>query len=164
MFPLAWATLLASSYAWSQSYEAFPTVSLTIPTQQLITGVSDLSFGSYSGSGAFTKSDTVCVYNNSANGHYDVKIRGNGTSSAFTVTDGTHTLPYSVYWQDSSQKAQVQNPNDTLSGRLGASSSQTCNSGTNATFEVEFSAVELMKVPAGHYTGRLYIAIMAPSS
>ena len=148
----------------AQSYQKGVSVTLTIPTQQKITGVQDIVLGQYSGTGAFKESSTACIYNNTANGHYDIKVKGSGLSDAFTVSKSSNTIPYKVYWEDTTAKAEVTGPSATLSGRTGASSSLTCNSGTNATIEVEFAHNDLLKVPAGVYTGTLHILLVAPSS
>ena len=173
-----WLPFWVATFTWifcynevlAQSYSTDSSVTLTIPTQQRITNVDDLSFNfsSYSGTGAFSTDDLVCIYNNTANGHYDIMVKGNGAGDAFTVTDGTHTMPYTVYWQDNlaapSSSTAFTGPSVLLSGRSGASSTQNCGSSTNAAFKVEFAHNDMMKVPAGHYTGKLYIMLLSPTS
>lgn len=136
---------------------------LTIPNLVRITGVADMNFGSYSGSGVFSRNDNVCVYTNSANGQYLVTAQGSGAASAFTVSDGaSHTIPYTVRWNDQTgTSGNIQlDPSVSSATQSGAhTSSETCSGGDTANFEISFTQGALLGVPAGTYTGVLTLII-----
>ncbi|NMC61891.1 MAG: hypothetical protein GYA55_01845 [SAR324 cluster bacterium] len=141
------------------------TVSLTIPTQQQIFDVSDIDFGSYTGSGNPSEKRSVCIRNNTATGYYNISAKGSGTSDAFTVTNGSNPIAYKVYWYDNndSRKDTISSPNSTLSNRIGATIAETCSSG-NASIEIEFQKSALMQAPAGYYSGTIHLMLSPPSS
>lgn len=146
-------------------------VSLTVPTMYRISGVGDLAFGSYSGSGSLTLNDDVCVWTNAASGSYRVTAKGDGTDFAFVVKkqgDTSKTIPYSVLWNDESGTtgAISLSANVTSTNQTGANSqSISCSSGSNATgnFKVTLSQSDLLKAVSGSYSGVLTLVISAPS-
>lgn len=77
-------------------------LSVTVPLRAQITGVADLDFSSeltaWNGADDVTLADSVCVFTSS--GAYEVTASGNGTANAFTVTDGSTFISYTVEWDD----------------------------------------------------------------
>src|SRR5690606_17204771 len=71
-------------------------LNLSIPNLVKITGIADLNFGLYSPPGDAEVDDDVCVYTNAPSGNYQVTAHGNGTDDAFTISNGTHVIAYSV--------------------------------------------------------------------
>lgn len=139
------------------------TVTVTVPNLIRITGISDIALGSFSGSGAMTGFDDVCIYTNLAAGTYQVTATGSGTSSAFTLASGGNTLAYSAYWNDTSGtntgEAQL-TATTPLTTQSGANtSSETCSGGTNARFRVLIAEAALLAAQAGSYTGTLTLAV-----
>jgi hypothetical protein len=47
-----------------------------------------------------TQFDRVCVWSNNPDRSYFITATGNGAGSAFSLTDGTRTLAYTVQWAD----------------------------------------------------------------
>ncbi len=146
-------------------------VSLTVSTCYRISKIDDLSFGSYSGSGAMSLNDNVCVYTNASGGKYSVRVRGEGTGYAFIVkntADVTKTIPFTVYWndqQDTSGNFQVtaNSPQDCTGANT---ESVDCSVGLSytANFEVRFAASDLLSSKAGTYSGVLTFIIAQSST
>ena len=79
------------------------TLSVNVPLRALITGVADLNFSSelttWNGADDVTLADSVCVF--TSGGAYEVTASGSGAANAFTVTDGSTLISYTVQWDDS---------------------------------------------------------------
>lgn len=139
-------------------------MSLSIGNLARITDVGDLNFGSYSGAGNATLDDSVCIYTNNSAGQYKLTARGSGTSYAFTITNGSETIPYSVRWNTTNSTtgnfqvdANVQT--STLSGA--STTSQVCSGVNNANFQVIITKNSILGAPAGNYSGTLTLIIDA---
>lgn len=139
-------------------------LSLSISNLVKLTDVADLNFGTYSGSGSAVQDDSVCVYTNNPSGQYKVTARGSGTSFAFTITNGSATIPYTVRWNNTGSTTgnfQI-NSNSQSSTLSGANTtSQTCGGVNNANFQVTMTRNSILGVPAGSYTGTLTLIIDA---
>ena len=53
------------------------------------------------------KSDQICVWSNNVDRSFYVTATGDGAGGAFTLTDGTRTLPYTAQLATSSQRATL---------------------------------------------------------
>ena len=73
-------------------------VSLTIAQQYQISGLSDLAFGTYSGSGALTSNEDVCVYTNDTTKNYHVLVTD--SAGSFEVVNGSNNIPFTVAWNN----------------------------------------------------------------
>src|SRR6185312_11899402 len=73
-------------------------ISATVPGRVQISGLTDIAFGTVDPTSAASQSENVCVWSNTSGRGYQVTATGSGASNAFTLTDGTNTLPYSVEW------------------------------------------------------------------
>jgi hypothetical protein len=148
-------------------------VDLTIPVLFRISGISDLSFGTFAHDESTTKSlsDDVCVFTNDSSGQYRITAHGNGADSAFTLVksgDATSTLPYAVYWNDESGTtgnfaltATVTHGSN-LSGANTSSSSCLTGLSSTANFQVVLATSDILDSKAGNYTGTLTLTISAP--
>ena len=139
-------------------------MSLSIPNLAKLTDVADLNFGTYSGSGNPAQDDDVCVYTNNPSGQYKVTAKGSGAAFAFTMTNGTQTIPYSVKWNTVSGTnlnfaLTANTQTTTLSGAN--TTSQTCAGLKNANFQVTMTRAAVLSVPAGTYTAILTLIIDA---
>lgn len=122
----------------------------------LLSGVADLDLGQYNSTATdLSASDDVCVFNSTAT--YSVTVAGNG--SAFELSNGTETIPYSVLWTTSAAPAAALTHQTALGGNLGDRTSLNCNGGTNANFEVQVSAVDFNAAVPGTYTDTLTLMI-----
>ena len=137
-------------------------ITVTIPELILITGLADISFGTYGGTGDLNGNDDICIYTNKAAGTYGVTATGDGAASAFTITDGSNTIAYNVYFNDvSGTTGETQLITNTANtSQTGANtSSQNCGGGANANFHVEMLEANLQAAPAGAYSGTLTLVV-----
>lgn len=76
------------------------TVSITasVPNRVRISGLADVTFASQDPTIAASNAQDVCVWSNTATKGYTVTASGSGASNAFTLANGSLTVPYSVQW------------------------------------------------------------------
>ena len=172
LLPLCLSVLVCPVFSWaahSGSSGATSTgdldITLTIATLQKITGIANINFGTYSGTGDISRDDDVCVYNNRSDHTYNVKLSGSGANNVFVVARSGKTIPYRVFWNvTTGTTGNVEATKDvTLTSRTGASSLLDCGAANTANFQVTIARSDIMKVPPGIYTGTLSIAILPPS-
>lgn len=124
-----------------------------------ISNMNDFAFGTWSGTGQLQSSDAVCIHDTQGNMNYGIRPRGSGTSFAFTVTNGTVTIPYSVEFQGSVGGMTTLTTNVKTVFNNANRTSSTCGGGTNATLRVTFTQANLEAAEAGSYTGVLTIIL-----
>lgn len=128
-------------------------ISVTIPKLIRARSFADYSFGSYAGTGDLNGNDDLNISSNYT-GTYQVTATGSGAASAFTITDGTATIAYNVYFNDATGTG----------GRVAASTGVaiTAQSGVvkplstatlNANLSIEILEANLQAVDAGTYSG-----------
>lgn len=138
----------------------FFTINLTIVTLMQISGLNDLVMPPFTGANNLVANDSFCVYRNST-GTYSATLSGSGTGGAFTITNGTNPIPYTVTWNDLTATSTA-TANVALTGRQNVFYLNTdCNAGANnnGTAEVTILATDLSIVPMGIYTGTLTILV-----
>lgn len=122
-----------------------------------ITGMSNFSFGTWSGSNDMVASDTVCIYRSSGTG-YRITASGNGAGNSFLSTGSSTTVAYEVHWKHGggSFVSLTANNSQTFTG---ASNSLTCSGVDNAELQVTFPESNLSAARADSYTGTLSILL-----
>lgn len=141
-------------------------VSVTIPQKYRITSLTDITLGTYSGTGDLTGNDDVCVYTNDATKAYHVLITDSSsmTPSGFGVQNAgaTASIPMTVAWNSAtgtSGNAAV-TYNSSLAGSNANSTSVTCaTGGESANLQVTLAAADLQAAPADAYSTTLTIVI-----
>jgi len=137
-------------------------ISVTVPNLIKISGMADIAFGTYSGTGDLNGNEDVCVYTNKASGTYRVTGSGTGGGGAFTLQSGGNNLAYNVYFNDvaGTTGEAALTAGSALNSQSGAStSSQTCGGSNNANFHVEILSTNLLAVPSGAYSGTLTLVV-----
>lgn len=144
-------------------------ISVKKPARVRISALDDLSLASWvTGDGDVTLTDDVCVYSSRANGGYTIKATGSGTAGAFTLANGTNTLPYSVVWNSGGVGSLANTGTalvaDTTSGALtkAARDSSSCNGATpgpTARLVVGMTATDLDSIVDGDYAGTLTMLV-----
>ena len=143
-------------------------VSVEIPPRVRISGVADIAFGTWSGTGNLSQSDDVCIYSSEASGLYAVTVTGSGPSGSFELSDGgSGTIPFSVAWNDQTgttgnSAVSATTPLTSQSGACDKSTS--CSSGcgsNNANFEVTIDQSDLASATTGSYSATISILIEA---
>lgn len=138
-------------------------VTLTIPDRVQISGLEDIDFGTFV-SGDFNYDYPVCVYSNTPTARYGVTITGDGTGGAYTLTNGTDTIPYNVYWNETAGTTtgeMLLTAGTKLGNRSGANQqSYTCASGgDSANIHVWIQDANMRDVTNGTYTGTMTVFI-----
>ena len=122
-----------------------------------ISGMSDLSLGTWMGSGDLTNQATLCIYT-LGNANYSIRATGNGAGSAFTLSSGGSTVAYEVYFKDSGSFVQL------TSGTRGNftdanTTTDGCGGVNNATIKVVATAAALSAATAGSYSGTVTLLL-----
>lgn len=142
---------------------------VTKPPRADITNLSDLVLSGWiAGDGPVTLTDDVCVYSTRPSGGYTVRATGSGAGGAFGLTNGTHTMNYSVIW-NSGGVGNLANTGETLSAgstsnqqNNAATTSSTCSgnsAGPTARLIVRIAENEMMSSPQGTYVGVLTLMV-----
>lgn len=133
-------------------------ITLTVNDEVRISNLTDINLGVFAGADA-SGSTAACVYRNGT-GAYQVMASGDGTAGAFTLTDGTNSVPYVIDYDDGTG-AQPMTSGIPVIGRTGADpASATCaTTGNNATVTATVAAVDAATLPAGTYAGTLTLLV-----
>ncbi len=134
-----------------------------------ITGIDNVSFDNWGGSGSLTNIDDVCVYSTTTK----YQITANGTTMAsdsdiFAISGGddnsgkTHFIPYIALWNDVNKDsgAKELKPGRNLRGQSGANREDVeCNGVSNSRIIIKFSKKDLIQATSGEYSGTLTLAV-----
>jgi hypothetical protein len=140
------------------------TIPASVPNRARITGLSDVTFANQDPNTAASNAQNVCVWSNTATKAYTITASGNGTASAFTLSNGTTTVPYSVEWAATSgQTSGTALTAGTASSSLTSGAvNQTCSSAplASASLVVKIGTTDLGTMTAGgNYTGTLTLLV-----
>jgi hypothetical protein len=139
-------------------------ISASVPSRARITGLSDVAFTNQDPATAASNAQDVCVWSNTATKAYTITATGSGTASAFTLSNGTGTVPYSVAWASTAgQTSGSALTAGTASASLtSAATNQNCSSAptASASLIVGISTAGLGTMSAGSsYTGTLTLLV-----
>jgi hypothetical protein len=111
-------------------------ISINIAPKVKISNLADVNFGTYSGSGDTDNSQDICAYSNT--GGYQVTATGSGAANAFTITDGTDTIDYTLKWNDETGTSgnAALTTGTPLTGQSSSAPDSGCNSGSNLSANV----------------------------
>jgi hypothetical protein len=141
-------------------------LSVTINEMVQVTDIQDpLLSTTYGTSGDLDANDDVCVWTNDTGDEYKVTATGSGTASAFTITDGTETIAYSVYWNDETGitgRTTLTTNVQTTAAQTGATNTYPCTV-NNANLSVNIAQNAILSAQAGTYTGTLTV-VLAPNT
>lgn len=125
-----------------------------------ITKMNDFIFGTWSGVGQLQSTDAICIYESSARVTYGITASGSGIGGAFTVSNGTTPIAYSVEFTGSNPANTFITLNSTIKTTFGRShANTTCSGGTNAQVRVTFTQANLLAGEAGSYSGVLTVRL-----
>lgn len=138
-------------------------ISATIPQQVQISKLTTVAFGTVDPTVAASQAQNVCVWSNTSTKGYRITATGNGAANAFTLSDGTNTLPYSVEWAGTSGQTSgtALTTGTQLSGLTSTATSPTCATGaaTTASLIVKMTAANLSAAVANTYNGTLTLVV-----
>lgn len=140
------------------------TITASVPNRARITGLTDVTFANQDPTSAASSAQDVCVWSNTATKNYTITASGSGASNAFTLSNGSGTVPYSVEWAASSgQTSGTALTKGTASSTLTSGAvNQTCSSAptASATLLVKIGTTDLALMTAGSdYTGTLTLLV-----
>ncbi|MEO1576247.1 MAG: hypothetical protein AAFU65_14975 [Pseudomonadota bacterium] len=133
-------------------------ITLQVNDEVRISNLTDINLGVFAGADAIGSTD-ACVYRNGT-GFYRITASGSGAGGAFSLTDGTNSVGYSVEFDDGTG-AVAMAASTPMVGRTGADpASATCaTTGNNATVTTTVTAADGAALPAGTYTGTLTLLV-----
>jgi hypothetical protein len=140
------------------------TITASVPNRARITGLTDVAFTNQDPATAASSAQNVCVWSNTATKAYTITATGSGSASAFTLSNGTATVPYSVQWASSSgQTSGTALTAGTASASLTSTAThQTCASApaASASLIVGITTADLGTMTSGSsYTGTLTLLV-----
>lgn len=140
-------------------------VSIVIPERVRLTGLRDISFGKYPGSGDLNRNLDLCVYSNAPTAGYTVVATGSGASNDFLLEESEHAIPYRVYWNDevgTSGETQLV-ASTALPSQTGANAvSEDCSvGGLSANVHIEVLEADIKGNPNAVYSGVLTLVVGA---
>lgn len=130
---------------------------LTVADEVRINNLADIPL-SFTGADV-TGSSLACVYRNGGT-TYQITATGSGAANAFTLTNGTDTVPYSVEYFDGTTTAAL-----TSGNTIGADNAETVDNncagvgGANASISVTVTAIDASPLPADTYSGTLFLLV-----
>ena len=139
------------------------------PARANITNLSDLQLpGWIAGDGAVALTEDVCIYSTRPSGGYTVLATGDGAGEAFTLSNGSANIAYTVEWNAGGvgnlSSGGVSLSSNAVSGGLtgAATDSSSCSGaipGPTARLIVGISEPEMARAPSGSYTGSLTLLV-----
>jgi len=131
-----------------------------------VTNLSDVDFGLITNLQAESRrSQSICLYSNSAGNAYSVTASGSGPGGSFALANGSSSLAYDVEWSQQSGQTSgtLLSANGTLTGQTSAATHQFCNSGppTTASLIIVLRPASLSQAREGSYNGSLTLLIAA---
>lgn len=139
-------------------------IGASVPNRVQLTGLSDVAFTNQDPMSPATNSQNVCVWSNSSTKGYNITATGSGSSGAFTLANGSLTVPYSVEWSGTSgaSSGTALSSGAPLTGLVSTATNPTCSSGaaTTASLIVNLTAADLQSMKAATtYTGTLTLVV-----
>jgi hypothetical protein len=139
------------------------TSNLSVTTTEMvqITNVADYTLNPYVPAAGIDRTDAVCVYSNDSTtpAGYTVTATGNGTANAFTITDGSHTIAYTVKWNGAGTGAGTDSLTTGVASSVYTGTNTYPCAADNASYRIQMTNSNILSVPAGTYTGTLTLQI-----
>ena len=139
-------------------------ISASVPNRARITGLVDVAFLTQDPNTAASSAQNVCLWSNTATKGYTITASGSGATSAFTLANGTLTVPYSVQWSASSgaTTGTALTTATASAGLVSTATQQTCATGvtSSASLIVNIGTSDLGSMQAQTtYTGTLTLLV-----
>jgi hypothetical protein len=143
---------------------ALPSAASAAPGDKVDIGdLADLGFGQLNMTTDQTLSENVCAYSNSGTAGYAVQAIGDGSAGAFTLSNGSATLPYLVRWADSPGgsvgSASALTAGVSLAGFTSPANNKNCTGGPAATLLVTIQGTAAGSAQVGDYSGVLTLTL-----
>lgn len=140
------------------------TITASVANRAQITGLTDVAFTNVDPGSAATASQNNCVWSNTATKGYSITATGSGTSGAFTLVNGSLSVPYTVQWSASSGQSSGTGltAGTALAGMTSTAANPTCSTGaaTTSSLIIAISAANLQGMTSStSYTGSLTLLV-----
>lgn len=140
------------------------TITASVTNRAQITGLADVTFTAADPGLNASNAQSNCVWTNTLTKGYSITASGSGTSGAFTLLNGTATVPYTVQWAGSASQTSgtALAAGTPLTGLASTAANPTCSTSptTTASLIVGISATNLQTMTAGNsYTGTLTLLV-----
>ena len=139
-------------------------INASVPNRVQLTGLSDVFFLNQDPATAALNAQSVCVWSNTSTKGYNVTASGSGAASAFSLSNGALTVPYTVEWSGTSGQTSgaTLSAGSAVTGLTSAATNATCSSGasSSASLIVKISTASLQTMQAATtYTGTLTLVV-----
>ena len=140
------------------------TITASVANRVQITGLSDVAFTAVDPGTAASVPQNNCVWSNTLNKGYSIVATGSGATNAFTLANGSLTVPYTVQWSASSGAATgaAMTSGTALTGLNSTAITPTCSiaPATTSSLIIAISAANLQSMTsATTYTGTLTLVV-----
>jgi hypothetical protein len=139
-------------------------ITASVANRAQITGLSDVTFAAVDPGTAASNAQSDCVWSNTATKGYSITATGSGTSGAFTLANGSLSVPYTVQWAASASQTtgSTLTAGTALGGMTSTAVNPTCSTSptTTSSLIVGISAANLQSMTAAtNYTGTLTLLV-----
>jgi hypothetical protein len=139
-------------------------ISASVPNRVRISGLTDVAFTNVDPTVDASNAQNVCVWSNTSTKGYNVTASGSGSGSAFTLSNASLTVPYSVEWSGSSGQTSgtALASGTALTGLTSTAANANCSSGpsASASLVIKILAANLQSMQAStSYTGTLTLVV-----
>ena len=158
----ALAAVATSGFAATQGATGFNStgdldITLTVSDEVRINNLTDIPLA-FSGADVSNTSE-ACIYRNSA-ATYQITATGDGAANAFTLTNGSDTVNYSVRYDDGTGFVGMTSGTPLAQTNAESVNDSCVTAGSNnATIEVTVLAADATSLPADSYTGTLTLLV-----
>lgn len=162
-------TIPTNAYAATQGTQGATStgtvaISASVPSRVRITGLADVAFTNQDPSTSASNAQNVCVWSNTATKGYSITATGSGTAGAFTLTNGSTAVPYTIQWNESSGQTSgsALTSGTAETGLNSTATHHQCSSGpaASASLIVGIASVDLSAMEAAsNYTGTLTLVV-----
>lgn len=121
-----------------------------------ITGFSNMSFGSWGGTGDMVLTNDLCVYN-SVDANY--RITASGSGGSFQLVSGGNSIPYAVEFKKSGGSYSALTHGSSAAFNGANTASVNCGGSTNSTLRVTVTQAALDTAHAGSYGATLTVLV-----
>ena len=134
-------------------------ITLNVNDEVKISNLSDVTMD-FTGSDPTTGTSSACIYRNSATA-YSVVATGDGAGNAFTLTNGTDTFAYEVFWDDEDGSDQLTSGSaHSADNAFGTDNDcATRPGGDNVSITISVDASDVTSLPADSYIGTLTLLV-----
>ena len=123
-----------------------------------ISGFEDFAFGTYSGNGALTDNDDLCVYRN---GNATYTITATSNEGSFQVRSGVNAINYTASFNDQTgtvgSAALVYNTATSTQTGANTQTADCSQGGNSANLKIDMTEADIQAAPPGSYSGTIVL-------